>query len=106
MPTKPKPPLTAFRAYLTDEKRLSAASAASYVKHVRRALHAVKATYTGRPSAEDLATYDATLSVAGRDGFRAAWKHFVEFWSFTGADSLALAPARRLPRPLTGSRHE
>jgi len=29
--------------------------------------------------AEQLATYDGSLSVATRDGFRAAWRHYVEF---------------------------
>jgi hypothetical protein len=69
------PPLTEFHAFLV-RNGLSPASAATYVKHLRRVLNAIG----GIPeTAEQLARYDEDLSVAMRDGFRAAWAHFVEF---------------------------
>src|SRR6266446_5455654 len=75
-------PLTQFRAYLLSERRLSASSAESYVKHVRRMLRAVG---NGEPcTPELLCKYDETLSVKMRENWRAAYRHYVVFTAKLG----------------------
>src|SRR6266849_1332212 len=95
MSQKANLPLSVFRAYLTGDKRLSTASAETYVKHVRRTLIATKAIGPLLRTAEELLGYDATLSVAMRDGFRAAWGHFVEFMRLKHNTAVAHAPSKR-----------
>ncbi len=87
------------RAYLTGDKRLSTASAETYVKHVRRALIATNADETLNLTAEELLGYDATLSVAMRDGFRAAWGHYVEYLRVKHNFAVAHAPSKSTRRP-------
>lgn len=92
-------PLRGFRAYLTGDKGLSAASAETYVKHVRRVLIATNSFATIQVTAEELVAYDGTLSVAMRDGFRAAWGHYVEFLRAKGHFGAAHAPSKNTSRP-------
>jgi hypothetical protein len=88
-------PMSTFRAYLVANERLSPASAETYVKHVRRALIATKASETMHPTTDELLAYDVTLSVAMRDSFRAAWGHFVEFARVKENVAIAQAPNKR-----------
>ena len=75
-------PLTLFRAYLLSERGLSASSAESYVKQVRRMLRAVRNVETC--TRELLCKYDETLSVKMRENWRAACRHYVVFMAKLG----------------------
>ena len=104
MPPKANLRLSAFRAYLTGDKGLSAASAETYVKHVRRTLNATKDFETLNPTEEKLLAYDGALSVAMRDGFRAAWGHFAEFMRVKFNTAVTQAPSKRAGHaPAAGS---
>src|SRR6267142_910943 len=87
-------PLTLFRAYLLSERRLSASSAESYVKHVRRMLRSGADFWRFTP--ELLRKYDETLSVKMRENWRAACRHYVVFMAKLGYEFPA--PPTRIAR--------